>query len=173
MAGVSRSHTAPAVGAGVVPKKKSREGLNNREDEYSTVPTVGVGMSSLRNEPGRPKLPDRETPEQTKPVKLVGAVQSAEPFPARDPGKSDVRTWEAVFARENMQTALKRVESNQGAAGIDGMKVDDLRDYLKAHWLEVRKALESGKYRPSPVRRVEIPKPDGGVTRSGWGFRQS
>ena len=66
-----------------------------------------------------------------------------------------------------MQTALKRVESNKGAAGIDGMKVEDLRGYLKAHWLEVREALESGKYQPSPVRRVEIPKPDGGVRQLG------
>src|SRR3989304_2083041 len=66
-----------------------------------------------------------------------------------------------------MQTALKRVESNKGAAGIDGMEVKDLCDYLKAHWLEVREALESGKYRPSPVRRVEIPKADGGGRQLG------
>lgn len=124
-------------------------------------------VSSLRNEQGRQKLSDRETDELTQQVKLVGEVQRAEPFPARDNGKSDVKTWEAVFARENMQTALKRVESNKGAAGIDGMKVSDLRGYLKAHWLEMRAALESGKYQPSPVRRVEIPKPDGGVRQLG------
>jgi group II intron reverse transcriptase/maturase len=100
-------------------------------------------------------------------VKPVGLGRSVEPFPARDNGKSDVGVWEAVFARENMQTALKRVESNQGAAGIDGMEVNDLRSFLKEHWLEVRAALESGKYRPSPVRRVEIPKPDGGVRQLG------
>lgn len=124
-------------------------------------------VSSLRNEQGRQKLPDRETGEPTQQVKPVGEVQSAEPFSARDNGKSDVRVWEAVFARENMQTALKRVESNKGAAGMDGMKVTDLRGYLKAHWLEVRAILESGKYQPSPVRRVEIPKPDGGVRQLG------
>ena len=124
-------------------------------------------MSSLRNEQGRQKLLDRETDGQTQQVKPVGEVQSVESFPARDNGKSDVKVWEAVFARENMQTALKRVESNKGTAGIDGMKVADLRGYLKAHWLEVREALESGKYRPSPVRRVEIPKPDGGVRQLG------
>ena len=129
-------------------------------------------MSSSRNEPGRQKLLDKETTEPAKQVKPVGVVQSAEPFPARDNGKSYVGTWEAVFARENMQAALKRVESNKGAAGVDGMKVEDLRGYLKMHWLEVREVLESGKYRPSPVRRVEIPKPDGGVTRSGWESRQ-
>jgi len=124
-------------------------------------------VSSLRNEQGRQKLSDRETTEQAKQVKPVGLAQSAEPFPTRDNGKSGVRTWEAVFERENMQTALKRVESNKGAAGIDGMSVKDLRGYLKMHWLEVREALESGKYQPSPVRRVEIPKPDGGVRQLG------
>jgi group II intron reverse transcriptase/maturase len=66
-----------------------------------------------------------------------------------------------------MLTALKRVERNKGAAGVDGMEVKDLSGYLKAHWKEVREALESGKYRPSPVRRVEIPKPDGGVRQLG------
>jgi hypothetical protein len=135
-----------------------QEGLN--KERISTV-------SSLRNEQGRQKLSDRETVEQAKQVKPVGTVQSAEPFPTRDNGKSDVRTWEAVFERENMQNALKRVESNKGAAGVDGMKVEDLYGYLKAHWQEMRETLESGKYRPSPVRRVEIPKPDGGVRQLG------
>ena len=124
-------------------------------------------VSSLWNEQGRQKLSDRETDEPTQPVKPVGEVQSAEPFPVRDNGKSDERVWEAVYSRENMQTALKRVESNKGAAGMDGMKVTDLRGYLKAHWLEVRAVLESGRYQPSPVRRVEIPKPDGEVRQLG------
>ena len=127
-------------------------------------------MNSSRNEPGRQKLSDRETTEQTKQVKPVGTGQSAEPFPAQGIGKSDASvsgTWEAVFARQNMFTALKRVESNKGAAGMDGMEVKDLSGYLKTHWLEVREALESGTYRSSPVRRVEIPKPDGGVRQLG------
>ena len=67
----------------------------------------------------------------------------------------------------NMQTALKREESNKGAAGLDGMEVDELRDDLKEHWMEVREALESGTYLRSPVRRVEIPKPDGGARQMG------
>ncbi len=123
--------------------------------------------SSLRNEQGRQKLSDRETGEPTQQVKPASEVQSAEPFPARDDGKSDERVWEMVFARANLFAALKRVESNKGAAGVDGMTVKDLPEYLKAHWLEVREALESGKYQPSPVRRVEIPKPDGGVRQLG------
>jgi RNA-directed DNA polymerase len=150
MAGVSRGHSTGSF--------FFREGLNN--ERMSTV-------SSLRNEQGRQKLSDRETGELTQQVKPVGEVQSAEAFPARDNGKSDEWVWEAVFARENMQTALKRVESNKGAAGIDEMQVTDLRGYLKAHWLEVRAVLESGKYRPSPVRRVEIPKPEDGVRQLG------
>ena len=64
--------------------------------------------------------------------------------------------------RENLFAALKRVERNGGAPGIDGMTVKDLRPYLVENWLEIREALESGAYKPSPVRRVEIPKPDGG-----------
>jgi len=124
-------------------------------------------VSSSRDERGRQKPLDKGTTEPAKQVKPAGLEQSVEPSSARDSGKSDVAVWEAVFERENMRTALKRVESNKGAAGVDGMEVKDLSGYLKAHWLEVREALESGKYRPSPVRRVEIPKPDGGVRQLG------
>ena len=123
--------------------------------------------SSLRKEHGRQKPSDRGTGALGKQVKPAGTTQSAELFPVRDEGKSDVGTWEAVFARENLLTALKRVESNKGAAGMDGMEARELRGYLKAHWLEVQEALERGTYRPSPVRRVEIPKPDGGVRMLG------
>ena len=123
--------------------------------------------SSSRDEQRRQKPSDRGTDVFSKQVKPVGGERSAEASPVRDEGKSDVGVWEAVFSKENMQTALKRVESNKGAAGVDGMEVQELRGYLKEHWLEVREALERGTYRPSPVRRVEIPKPDGGVRELG------
>jgi len=100
-------------------------------------------------------------------VKLLVTEQSAEPSPVRDEGESNVELWEQVWERENLYTALKRVEGNAGAPGIDGMTVKDLRPYLKEHWLEIRAALESETYQPSPVRRVEIPKPDGGVRLLG------
>jgi RNA-directed DNA polymerase len=129
-----------------------------KKDEY---------MSSSRDEHGKPKPSGRRTTAPTRQVKPVGVGRSAEPSPARDTGKSDVGVWEAVFTRENLQTALKRVESNKGAAGIDGMEVQELSGFLKEHWLEVCDALESGTYRPSPVWRVEIPKPDGGVRQLG------
>lgn len=68
---------------------------------------------------------------------------------------------ERVLERANLQRALKQVRSNQGAPGIDGMTVDELPDYLRHHWREIRAQLVAGTYRPQPVRRVEIPKPDG------------
>jgi len=100
-------------------------------------------------------------------VKLPETDPRAEPSPTRDEGKFNVELWEQVWARENLTTTLKRVESNRGAPGTDGMTVKDLRPYLKEHWLEIRAALESGAYKPTPVRRVEIPKPDGGVRLLG------
>ena len=68
---------------------------------------------------------------------------------------------ERVVTRENLQRALKQVRRNRGAPGIDGMSVDELPQYLRHHWREIRAKLEAGTYRPQPVRRVEIPKPDG------------
>jgi group II intron reverse transcriptase/maturase len=62
---------------------------------------------------------------------------------------------------------LERVEANKGAPGVDGMTVTELRPYLKAHWLDLRKALDAGKYRPTPVKRVDIPKPGGGMRALG------
>ena len=66
-----------------------------------------------------------------------------------------------VFERGNLQRALKQVRRNKGAPGIDGMTVDELPEYLKHHWLEIRAQLDAGTYRPQPVLRVEIPKGDG------------
>ena len=66
-----------------------------------------------------------------------------------------------VLDRANLQRALKQVRQNKGAPGIDGMTVDELPDYLRHHWPEIRAQLETGQYRPQPVKRVEIPKPDG------------
>lgn len=68
---------------------------------------------------------------------------------------------ERVLTRANLQRALKQVRQNQGAPGIDGMSVDELPDYLRHHWQEIRAQLVAGTYCPQPVRRVEIPKPDG------------
>jgi group II intron reverse transcriptase/maturase len=75
--------------------------------------------------------------------------------------------WEQIFSRGNLFAALARVEANGGAPGVGGLTVEALRPYLKAHWLEIRAALDAETYRPQPVRRVEIPKPEGGERRLG------
>jgi group II intron reverse transcriptase/maturase len=75
--------------------------------------------------------------------------------------------WERIWERSNLVAALTRVETNGGAPGIDGMTVKELRPSLKGQWLDIRRRLDAGTYEPSPVRRVEIPKPDGGVRLLG------
>jgi RNA-directed DNA polymerase len=77
------------------------------------------------------------------------------------------RVMEAVCERENLREALQRVKANKGSPGIDGMTVEQLPDHLKQHWPAIREQLLSGTYQPQPVRRVEIPKPDGGVRKLG------
>src|SRR4030081_2305015 len=74
---------------------------------------------------------------------------------------------EDVVERENLKTALAQVKRNKGAAGIDGMSVNDLPAYLKEHWPAIRAQLLDGIYKPQPVRRVEIPKVSGGVRLLG------
>nr|WP_269447532.1 group II intron reverse transcriptase/maturase [Caballeronia udeis] len=75
---------------------------------------------------------------------------------------------EEVCERENLKRALKRVKSNKGAPGVDGMTVHALPAYLREHWPSIRASLLEGTYKPQPVRRVEIPKPDGaGVRKLG------
>ena len=75
--------------------------------------------------------------------------------------------WEKIFSRENLYIALERVQSNGGAPGVDGMKVEELPDHLRENWPSMREKLEAGTYQPSPVKRVEIPKPGGGVRLLG------
>ena len=77
------------------------------------------------------------------------------------------RMMEEMVGRENLKEALRRVKANKGAPGVDGMTVDQLGDYLKQHWPAIREQLLSRTYRPKPVKRVEIPKPDGGVRKLG------
>lgn len=72
-----------------------------------------------------------------------------------------------VFSRENLTTALKRVRENRGAPGVDGMTVEELPDHLREHRTSIRTKLETGTYRPSPVKRVEISKPGGGQRKLG------
>jgi len=72
-----------------------------------------------------------------------------------------------VVSRRNLVAAYKRVVRNHGAAGVDGMTVDELLPYCRAHWPRIREELRRGRYRPHPVRRVMIPKPGGGERMLG------
>ena len=78
------------------------------------------------------------------------------------------RLMEEVCELENCKQALQRVKANKGSPGVDGMTVDELPDYLKQHELEIGEQLRNGTYQPKPVKRMEIPKPDGnGVRKLG------
>src|SRR6266702_2428625 len=96
------------------------------------------------------------------------AARGAEPMAANpepeSPSACD-RLMEEVCERGNLRQALKRVKSNKGAPGVDGMTVQALPAYLREHWPSIRATLLNGTYRPQPVRRVELPKPDGGGVR--------
>jgi RNA-directed DNA polymerase len=74
---------------------------------------------------------------------------------------------EAVVERGNMTAAYRRVKANKGASGVDGMEVEELLPHLREHWPRIKKELLDGRYKPNPVRAVEIPKPDGGVRKLG------
>ena len=74
---------------------------------------------------------------------------------------------EKVLSRDNLNKAYKRVKANKGAAGVDGMTVDEALPWLREHKGELLDSIRRGKYKPSPVRRVEIPKGDGGVRKLG------
>ena len=89
-------------------------------------------------------------------------------------GAPSVGTWELVeqdgadlleriLSRDNLNRAYKRVRANKGAPGIDGMTIEDALSWLREHREELLDSIRQGKYKPQPVRRKEIPKPDGGV----------
>src|SRR4051794_34442466 len=91
--------------------------------------------------------------------------QETESLPAVNGPESPASTnrlMEEVCERENLKEALQRVKANKGSPGVDGMTIDGITDYLKQHWPAIREQLLNGTYEPKPVRRVEIPKPDGG-----------
>jgi RNA-directed DNA polymerase len=97
-------------------------------------------------------------------------VRGTEPPAAKRQSESPAGTesWmEAVCDRENLWKALKRVQANKGSAGVDGMTVQQLPGCLAKRWPAIREQLLQGTYRPQPVKRVEIPKPDGGVRKLG------
>jgi RNA-directed DNA polymerase len=100
----------------------------------------------------------------------MAAEEGTELAVAKRIAESPTRTdslMEEVCQRDNLWQALKRVQANKGAPGVDGMTVRKLPKHLKRHWPKIREQLLAGTYQPQPVKRVEIPKPDGGVRKLG------
>ena len=120
-------------------------------DVEGSQPREGPGREDQRVKPERPRLEQRPSP----------VPGDTAPHPA------DASLWEQFMARGNLAEALRRVERNAGAPGIDGMSTKELRPWLKDCWPLVRFKLDAGTYRPQPVRRVMIPKPSGGLRMLG------
>jgi RNA-directed DNA polymerase len=96
--------------------------------------------------------------------------RGVEPLMAASEPESPASTrqlMEEVCERENLKRAWQRVRRNKGGPGVDGMTIDDAKDYLREHWPSIRSQLLEGTYQPQPVKRVEIPKPEGGVRKLG------
>ncbi|WP_269504403.1 group II intron reverse transcriptase/maturase [Burkholderia sp. IMCC1007] len=87
--------------------------------------------------------------------------------PRHESGDTGSALLEAALTRENLKQAFKRVRANKGAAGVDGLDIDQTSRHLVTAWPAIREQLLKGTYRPSPVRRVAIPKPDGGERELG------
>ena len=115
------------------------------------------------------KIEISEADQRSQGRKPEAAQVSGSIFPGRkestDPKQPDL--IERMLERGNMLKALQAVEANRGAAGVDGMEVEQLRRYLREHWAEIREQIVSGSYEPRPVRRVDIPKPGGGSRMLG------
>jgi RNA-directed DNA polymerase len=101
------------------------------------------------------------------PKGLAGGIESLGAKRGIESRAIGEQLMEEVCERENCKQALARVKANRGSAGVDGMTVQQLPEFLKQHWPAIREQLLSGAYVPQPVKRVEIPKPDGGVRKLG------
>ncbi|QQO32032.1 group II intron reverse transcriptase/maturase [Bradyrhizobium diazoefficiens] len=123
------------------------------------VPTDADDDAEMRR--AHPEGSGRKPPEQG----LGASIATARPQPS--PPEVEARLMEEIVSRANMMTAYRRVMANKGAAGIDRMTVEQLQPYLKEHWPRIKEELLEGRYRPQPVRGVEIPKPGGGVRQLG------
>src|ERR1051326_4746772 len=79
----------------------------------------------------------------------------------------NIVTLEDILERGNMLLALQKVERNKGCPGVDDLNTYEMREYLKSNWFEIKETLLTGTYKPQPVKRIDIPKPDGGTRQLG------
>ena len=115
------------------------------------------------------KIETSEADQRGQGRKPEAAQASGSNFPGRkaQTGPQEPDLIERMLERGNLLKALQAVEANQGAAGVDGMEVEQLRSYLREHWAEIKEQILNGSYEPRPVRRVDIPKPGGGTRMLG------
>lgn len=100
--------------------------------------------------------------------KILGEGSEADAAGGENRGPTEaIGTMEDILESENLKSALKRVVTNRGSAGVDGMSVENLTPFLMEHWPRIKQELLEDRYKPQPVRRVEIPKPDGGMRKLG------
>jgi group II intron reverse transcriptase/maturase len=119
--------------------------------------------SALHQKSGKPERAERG------PGEALPGIGRDEARPARQEpeGLGRGSLLAQALARANMVLAWKHVKTNRGSAGVDGLSVDETEEFLKTHWPRIRDELQSGKYRPQPVRRVQIQKPGGGERELG------
>ena len=122
--------------------------------------SLGTAQHQKPGEPGCATTKDGEA------VREVVSDEAAPARPAQPSQGAEDLLGQAV-ARENMVRAWKRVKANKGGAGVDGRTVQDTEGYLKNAWADIRQRLLDGTYQPEPVRRVSIPKPEGGTRELG------
>jgi hypothetical protein len=169
-----RLHRKVAVDRSGVSSGHSTGGDQHRREGPNVSPrddsgSLAIGASTAAIPPrwwacfrGRALKPSRPGAERS--------TDPASPETSPHPARAD-DLWEVFLSADNLARALRRVEANRGAPGPDGMTVDQLRPHLLVVWPEIRRSLDAGTYRPSPVRRVTIPKPGGGERSSGSPLR--
>ena len=137
----------------------SDEGPNGEE----SVTTVDL-EKAMRQESRQLELPLEDRGEAPK---VEGSGEAGTVAHGDERSGSEHLLMEEVVGRANLVGALKRMRQNKGSPGIDGMSVEELPEYLRRHWGEIRQRLLAGTYQPKPVRRQEIPKSGGGVRELG------
>jgi len=121
--------------------------------------TIQQAMHQMPGKPGRDATAKGEAPS--------AASSDEAGCPRYAPNPTGSGLLQAVLTRENLQLAFKRVRANKGAAGVDGLGIVETAEHLKTAWPAIRAQLLAGTYRPSPVRRILIPKADGGERKLG------
>lgn len=158
LSGVSRGRCTG--GGGITPGRAERQARGHACASHRPSRPQPTRLAPGPGGAGEAVNPPNLPPERSVDATTQGEEKSSHPARADE-------LWERVFSRSNLSRALRRVEANAGAPGVDGMTTVHLRSQLVEHWPVIRQRLDVGLYRPAPVRRVTIPKPAGGHRELG------